>query len=317
MSSFLDNLLARNLSKPADSDTLSGNTQEWLRPRTPSLFEPALPGTGGPAMQDTEEDESHNAGATPHRNSDPRRQGHYGQVRLGAVPAALGATPLPGSARSNAAPDFGQEPPGNSAAAGQQSDAPRFTPARIASMPGVEDAPVIEPGGSGRNRRRTADNIDETAGFDTRLRSTESQLRNLVRRSAPEVRPSHEAGAERRDEARTRLAAPAPSRTAAMPSTPFNAVSQAALDSALRSQLQARAGQSRSSAAPRGGIHGSAGESGAGQRTSNIQVSIGRIEIRAASAGTPAPSPTRKERPAPQAIGLDEYLRQRASGGRE
>ncbi len=44
----------------------------------------------------------------------------------------------------------------------------------------------------------------------------------------------------------------------------------------------------------------------------NIQVSIGRIEVRA----TPPPAPpTRKKRPLPQGLSLDEYLNQRNQGG--
>ena len=130
MSSFLDNVLARNLSKPDDGGNLSGNRQEWLRPRTPSLFEPDSPGTGGPARPDIEEDEPQNAGM-PHRNGDPRRQNPPSQARLNVVPTALGAAPLPGSARNSAAPDFGQEPASNSAAAGQAGDAMRLTPVRM------------------------------------------------------------------------------------------------------------------------------------------------------------------------------------------
>lgn len=298
MTGFLDKLLVRNLSKSVDGDALSGNKQEWVRPRTPSLFEPTLPGTSGPAMQDAEENESQNTGVMPHWNSDPRRQSHTSQVRPSAEPAALGATPSADSPHNNAALDIGQERAGNSAAAG----------------------PV--PGELGRNRRMRANNIDETAGFDTRSRSTESQLRHLIQRSERAVLPLHDVSAAQRAEARTQMAAPAPSLTIAnSPMTPSNTASQAVLDSALRSQLQARAGQSRLSLPPHDRthdrLHYSAGESGAGQRASNIQVSIGRIEIRAVSAGAPAPSPTRKERPTPQAIGLDEYLRQRASGGRE
>jgi len=44
-----------------------------------------------------------------------------------------------------------------------------------------------------------------------------------------------------------------------------------------------------------------------------VHVSIGRIEIRAT---TPPRAPVRKESSAPQPLGLDDYLRQRARGGR-
>ena len=45
--------------------------------------------------------------------------------------------------------------------------------------------------------------------------------------------------------------------------------------------------------------------------TPTIQVTIGRIEVRA----TPAALPARKERSAPQVMSLDDYLRQRSQGG--
>jgi hypothetical protein len=46
--------------------------------------------------------------------------------------------------------------------------------------------------------------------------------------------------------------------------------------------------------------------------TPTIQVTIGRVEIRATSPPVPAP---KKQRPKPAVMSLDEYLRQRANGG--
>lgn len=56
-----------------------------------------------------------------------------------------------------------------------------------------------------------------------------------------------------------------------------------------------------------------AGPTAKSDPTPAIQVTIGRIEVRA----TPPPAPaTRKERPKPPVMSLDEYLRQRAGGDR-
>ena len=52
-------------------------------------------------------------------------------------------------------------------------------------------------------------------------------------------------------------------------------------------------------------------EDAAARDAAPVHVSIGRIEIRAVA---PPPAPARRERAAPQPLGLDDYLRQRARG---
>ncbi|MDP9107833.1 MAG: hypothetical protein M3N23_02030, partial [Pseudomonadota bacterium] len=95
----------------------------------------------------------------------------------------------------------------------------------------------------------------------------------------------------------------------------LNAVTPTMLDAAWRAGLQTLAMRPHDRTRRTAPQIDSAG--GGEPKRQTIQVSIGRIEIRATHSGASTAASARKNKSGPQPLGLDDYLRQRASGVRE
>jgi len=80
-------------------------------------------------------------------------------------------------------------------------------------------------------------------------------------------------------------------------------------------QAAAMTGRVAVDAASRSVAPGEAGRSSAGPSPPIIQVTIGRIEVRATAPAAPS-VPQRRRRPVPAAMSLDDYLERNAGGKR-
>ena len=313
MSDFLDNLLSRNL--PATkTDRPSHPTQGWVRPRARSLFESTSAGIVTSDSEDPEALASVDGDATPHSNS---------RTRTGRTALHID--------RDGAASD------GASSAQHYQdidrarnSEYTRITaptsilnaafPPQLSAERGAF-APTARVDDTTRNAvdsfPRGSDNVAEAADTDRRLRPWTAQLRPMIGTTERNSQPlSHSAQHLQREQ----LTSQPTGRPDAHPRMPpplpaLNAVTPPMLDRGLRSRLQALAAQAHNGKSPRVPIEGNTHRTEHAPQT--IQVSIGRIDIRATGAGAAAVSPPRKEKSLPQALALDDYLRQRAGGGRE
>lgn len=309
MSGFLDNLLMRNLRQGNADDVLADHTPTPLRPRTPSLFEPHTAGANGMAMHDGTELESTEVGSAPRRQSDSQLASSDAQT----MHPDRGRQPLAAPSRG-ASFEIGLERTDDSTAALESTDT--LPPAAEATMTMANDEHKPTRRASLKDNHSNAERIriGDAATLNARGHSTTIETQHL----APNVLSSLEVRRLAHDESHRTAEGPAPASSSAhAPDRLANSASREALAGALGPPLQTRASQSQSGSPARYRKFDGMRERSAEQPAPSIQVSIGRIEIRATDTGTSNTSSARKDRHTPQAISLDEYLQQRAGRGRE
>ena len=317
MTDFLDHLLARNL--PAErSQRGRAEPQAWLRPRVPSLFESASKDTAATNMAIAEPpaalDDEADAQLTADQPANTNTLQHH---RLRAVRARTAPTQPDQRVDRSAARAPGRNAPPTASAAAAFPDrvaAAHNAPLRTALKFDADDSEAIAIVAAMRPDANRRDRTEHRATYPQPMPSqptlptppgeTERHIQAPLTRHA-DVKPA--------------VGSPIDSASAlpAVPQHPagLNAVTPTMLDAALRAGLQALAmrphDQTRSPAldkdSPGGGV----------PTRQTIQVSIGRIEIRATHSGASTAASARKDRSGPQPLGLDDYLRQRASGVRE
>ena len=304
MSDFLDHLLARNIPGLKGDSRAADQKPAWVRPRLRSLFESTSAGLLAPDLHSSELAVLPDDGAAPQPQSGFRAGQKTLQRKHGS---AVAEGPVVGTVDDSI--DHGVNDSAEKNALWETITASSHRTQRVVEH--VVPVPLVAADSTTNAAaiRATAGRIRASNGNLDRKASTIQRPETSIRAPAQPAPPNDHQQQTNQLKGFANEPSVVPKLLPAL-----DVVTPVSGDAALRIRLQGVATLSRTGTRVPASIKDTANRTAPPRQT--IQVSIGRVEIRAHIAA-PTGTPSRNDKVVPQVLGLDDYLRQQAGGGRE